>query len=102
MSKRRVSSRTVSDIASKRMSTLYRLSEKAEGEGNTVRSGRYMELARRIGQKTKTPFPKEMMFCKRCNMPLSIGTNCRVRLGDGRVRITCMRCGDIRRIQYRE
>ena len=100
MSRKRISSREASNIAKNRMSALYRLSVKAADDGNNDRAKRYISMARRISQKTNTPMPKENMFCKRCNMPLSPGRNCRVRVMDGKVRITCLECEDIRRIPY--
>ena len=100
MSRRRISSREVSDIATRRMSKLFELSRKALEEGNTDRARRYVTLARRIGQRTRTPIPKEHRFCKKCNMPLDVGRNCRVRVKDGVIRITCLECGDIRRVPY--
>ena len=100
MSRRRISSREVSDIATRRMSKLFELSRKALEEDNTDRARRYVTLARRIGQRTRTPIPEGETYCKKCNMPLEVGRNCRVRVKDGRVRITCLGCGNIRRVPY--
>ena len=100
MSRKRISSRDASSIAMGRISVLFGLSRKALEEGNGDRARRYVILARRIGQRTRTPIPKEHRFCKKCNMPLDIGRNCRVRVEDGMVRITCMECGDVKRMPY--
>ena len=100
MSRRRISSREVSDIATRRMSKLFELSRKALEEGNPDRARRYVTLARRIGQRTRTPIPDGETYCKRCNMPLDAGRNCRIRVMKGNVRITCLECGDIRRMPY--
>ncbi len=100
MSRKRISSRGASDIAERRMSILFGLSRKAAENGDDDRARRYVTLARRIGQRTRTPMPKDMMFCKRCNMPLDVGRNCRVRVMKGSVKITCLECGDIRRVPY--
>ena len=100
MSRKRISSREVSDIAARRMSILFELSRKAAADGNSDRAKRYIILARRISQRTRTPVPGDAMYCKRCNMPLDVGKNCRVRVSDGNVRITCLECGDIRRMPY--
>ena len=100
MSRKRISSRDASSIAARRMSVLFGLSRKALEEGNRDRAKRYVMLARRIGQRTRTPIPKEHHFCKKCNMPLDVGKNCRVRVKDGVIRITCLECGDIRRMPY--
>ena len=100
MSRRRIDSRTVSDIASRRMSILFGLSRKALEEGDEDRAKRYVTLARRIGQRTNTPIPAGERYCKRCNLPLEVGRNCRVRVMNGNVKITCLGCGDIRRVPY--
>ena len=100
MSRKRISSRGASDIAVRRMSLLFSLSRKALADGNPDRARRYVTLARRISQRTNTPIPKEEAYCKRCNLPLDVGRNCRVRVMKGNVRITCLECGDVRRMPY--
>ena len=100
MSRKRISSRGASDIAVRRMSLLFGLSRKALADGNPDRARRYVTLARRISQRTNTPIPKEEAYCTRCNLPLDIGRNCRVRVMKGNVKITCLECGDIRRMPY--
>ena len=82
------------------MSILFGLSRKALEEGNKDRARRYIVLIKRISQKTNTTIPKEHRFCKKCNLPLEVGRNCRVRVKDGVIRITCLECGDIRRMPY--
>ena len=100
MSRKRISSHDASDIALRRMSILFDLSRKALEEGNTDRAKRYVILARRISQRTRTPIPKGYSFCKRCNIPLDVGKNCRVRVMGGSIKTTCLGCGDIRRMPY--
>ena len=100
MSRRRYQSRKVSDIASKRISILFGLSRKALENGDRERAQRYVILARRISQKNKTPIPRGERYCKKCNLPLDAGRNCRVRVAGGNVKITCLMCGDIRRVPY--
>ena len=100
MSRKRISSRGASDIAARRMSLLFSLSRKALNEGKPERAKRYVTLARRISQRTNTPLPRDETYCKRCNMPLDVGRNCRVRVMNGNVKITCLECGDIRRVPY--
>ena len=100
MSRKRISSRGASDIATRRMSLLFGLSRKALREGKPERARRYVTLARHISQRTNTPLPREETYCKKCNMPLDVGRNCRVRVKDGVIRITCLECGDVRRMPY--
>ena len=82
------------------MSLLFSLSRKALNEGKPERARRYVTLARRISQRTNTPLPRDETYCKRCNMPLDVGRNCRVRVMNGNVKITCLECGDVRRMPY--
>ncbi len=96
MARRRISSKIASEIASDRMSKLFELSKDAAKNGDDERAIRYVSVARRIGQKTRTPIPDDVRFCKGCGMPLSI----EVRIGDGRVKITCLKCDTIKRMPY--
>lgn len=100
MARRRISSKIASEIASDRMSKLFELSKDAAKNGDDKRAIRYVSIARCIGQKTRTPIPDDVRFCKGCGMPLSIEADCRVRIGDGRVKITCLKCGTIKRMPY--
>lgn len=100
MSKKRVSNRTASEIAERRISILLEISGKAAEEGRPDRAKRYVALAKLIGQRTKVRMPDGAMFCDRCDMPLKAGRNCRVRVTSGRIRRTCLECGDVRRMPY--
>ncbi len=100
MVKRRISSKNAKDIAEKRISELFKMSKDAVRDMKTDRASRYVSLAMRIGQKTCTSMPEGEVFCKKCRMPLIVGDNCRVRTGNGRVKVTCLNCGDVRRIPY--
>lgn len=100
MARKRISSKAASDIANDRMSRLLDLSIRAVRNGDEERARRYASIAKRIGQKTRTPMPKDVDICKGCGIPMDVGVNCRVRIGDGRVRITCLGCGSIRRMPY--
>jgi len=98
MARKRISSRKAGDIASKRMSILFSLSEDAVRDGNEDRARRYVHIAKRIGQKTNTPITER--YCKGCGLPMIQGINCRTRIGDGRVKVTCLSCGKVRRMPY--
>lgn len=100
MSKRRISSHKVNDIAECRISILSDLSKKAVVSGRQDRARGYISLARRISQKTRTSMPEDLMFCKNCNLPLIPGVNCRIRVGSHRVKTTCIECNGIRRMPY--
>ena len=100
MTRKRISSKTAGAIAEERISKLFSLSHAAIRAGRDDRAQRYVHIARRIGQKTNTPIPKEYTFCKGCGTPMVYGINCRTRVGDGRLRTTCLVCGTVRRMPY--
>ncbi|MBP6021127.1 MAG: ribonuclease P protein component 4 [Candidatus Methanomethylophilaceae archaeon] len=100
MSKRRPSRNSTSDIGRERISILIRLAEKAVAEGDDEHAVRYVNLARRIGMRTRTEIPKDFRFCKGCGIPLVPGRNCRVRLGGHKVITVCGRCGEVKRMPY--
>lgn len=100
MSKKRISSHAAGDIAKERMSKLLDLSVSAVKNGDDERAKRYVSIARRIGQKTRVPMPEGTKICKKCDLPLIPGQNCRTRIGDGKVKITCSSCGEIKRMPY--
>lgn len=99
-SKRRLSNRDLADIGSQRMARLLELSEEAVRAGRTDRARRYVDLARRIGMKTRTGMPKERRYCKECLAPMVPGVSCRTRLTGGRLTFTCLECGAVRRMPY--
>lgn len=100
MAKKRVTNRAASRIAKERMSALAKMSEDAAREGLESRAVRYVFLARRISQKTRTPMPGRFRFCKKCNIPLLPGRTCRVRLSGGKIVTTCERCNSVKRMPY--
>jgi len=100
MSKRRLSQKTVEDIGRRRIDRLMDLSEEAVRQDRGDRARRYVELARRIGMKTRTGIPAERRYCKKCLIPMMPGVNCRVRLSNHMVVVTCCECGETRRKPY--
>ena len=100
MSRRRISSRRAADIGIQRIDKLTSMATEAVKEGKPDRARRYVDLARRIGMKTRTGIPAAYVYCDRCLIPLVPGVNCTIRLNNGRVSITCAECGVIRRQPY--
>ncbi len=100
MSRRRISNDKIARIAAERVSRLAELSRAALREGREDRAKRYVTIAVRICQKTRTDMPEGFVFCKRCRLPLIPGINQRVRIGDSHITSTCGGCGNIRRMPY--
>jgi ribonuclease P protein subunit RPR2 len=90
-------------IAGERMTTLFRLAESEALQRHAGRARRYVELARRIGMRYNVRVPAlfKRSFCKKCLAFLLPSVNARVRVGEGRVVITCNVCGAVQRFPYR-
>jgi ribonuclease P protein subunit RPR2 len=67
-------------------------------------SDRYVELARRIGERTETPVPNKFkrMFCSSCGSFWRYGANCQVRMNPKKeaTEYTCGECGEVERYAY--
>ncbi len=100
MAKRRISKQKMREIAEQRMESLMEMAYREAAEGRRERARRYVDLARRIGMRTRTPVPKTVRQCRRCLSPMVPGMNCRVRIGQGRVAVHCLDCGAVRRTPY--
>ncbi len=64
---------------------------------------RYVELARRIGMKTRVRIPRKYrrLVCRGCKQFIHPGCTLRVRVKSGGVKhiaFTCLRCGQIVRV----
>jgi len=64
------------------------------------RSHRYVQMALRISAKPGVRIPKEFRrnYCRKCKHYLLSGVNSKVRTNKGKVVVSCMNCGNIRRI----
>ncbi len=100
MSKKRISSKQASILAKDRMVTLMELAGERAAAGDTERSRRYVQLAKRIGMRTNTTMLKDFLYCRECDVALVPGRNCRVRLRGQRITTRCLECGNIRRVPY--
>jgi ribonuclease P protein subunit RPR2 len=96
---RRIDRGTVSEIALIRIDKLMALSKERASAGDIEHAKLYVQLARRIGMRTKTKIPKEHRYCKNCCAPMTPDTS-RVRLRSHRVVMQCAVCGHIKRIPY--
>jgi ribonuclease P protein subunit RPR2 len=98
MSRRRKRGTFIKEIVLERVERLFDAAA-AEFPTHTLRSDRYVELARRLATKYRVPLGKryKMRFCRNCGAYLVYGANARVRIKDKRTVITCMRCHELRR-----
>ena len=90
-------------IALERMEILFGLAEKEALQGHAPRARRYVDLARRLGMRYNVRVPPEYKrrFCKECLAYLVPSVNARVRVGRGRVVVTCLACGAVQRVPFR-
>src|SRR5438552_18720642 len=90
-------------IALERMTTLFHLAEGEALQRHAGRARRYVELATRIGMRynVRVPAPFKRSACKTCLPFLFPSVAARVRVGRGRVVVTCTTCGAVQRYPYR-
>ena len=90
-------------IASERMERLL-LNAESNFKEHPKLSQRYIELARKIAMRYKLRFTSEQkrLFCKKCNAYLKNGINSRVRLEHGKISVTCLECGNVKRMVYKK
>jgi len=86
-------------IARERMD---RLAELAAAEADASLARRYVRMARKIStrHRVRLPWRLRRFACRGCNAYLVPGRNCRVRLKNRRVTVTCLECGRVRRYPY--
>ncbi|MEA3229901.1 MAG: ribonuclease P protein component 4 [archaeon] len=91
------------DIAKERIYILFTQAEKKFKADHSL-SDRYVEIARDISKKFNIPIPRELKrrFCKKCGSYLVYGANARQRVNSQKqyVIITCLGCGQKKRIPY--
>lgn len=89
-------------IAGERIDILFRLAEERALARDFRRANRYTGLALRIGTRYNVRIPREFRrrFCRSCHTFLLPAVNCRVRVRQGRITVTCGACGAVRRMPY--
>ncbi|WP_400207977.1 ribonuclease P protein component 4 [Candidatus Methanomassiliicoccus intestinalis] len=100
MAKKRISNKEVKHLARERIHCLMQMAVDETRQGHYERSKRYVQLARRISNKTKTEIAKEDLYCKGCLSPLVPGMNCKVRLKAQHQSVHCLTCGKVIRTPY--
>jgi len=90
----------VATIARERIEILI-AQAKEMAETDKKLSRRYVDLARRISERTKVRIPSELKkyLCKGCAIALVPGRNARIRLyaHNSGIVITCLECGTMKR-----
>ena len=99
-------SRQTTNIALERIHILFQLAESTFSE-NPQRAQRYVELARKIAQRTRTHLPPYLrrQVCRKCDAYLVPGATSRTRIRQRRephVATTCLKCGNIQRHPLKE
>jgi len=89
-------------IATERIGILFRLAEGRALARDFSHANRYTSLALRIGTRYNVRIPREFRrrFCRSCHAYLLPSVNCRVRVRQGRITVTCGACGAVRRMPY--
>jgi len=95
-------SRWVYKIVRERVEILINLARDLTKKGDIDLAKSYVKLARRISMKYNYKIPKKYrrFICKKCNSYLLPGRTARVRVNRGKVTITCIICGNVRRYPY--
>lgn len=86
------------EVAVERIRKLFGMAEEHASETQQL-SDRYVRLARRIAMRYQVSIPRELRrrICRSCEGILIPGRTARVRIGSGRVAITCLRCETVKR-----
>jgi ribonuclease P protein subunit RPR2 len=97
---------SVKQIAGQRVNLLFQQA-KSVYRSDPQLSSRYVATARKIAMAAKIPLPVvyKRQVCKKCNVLLVQGDNCRVRVRQKReshVVITCLSCGCKTRIPLKK
>jgi ribonuclease P protein subunit RPR2 len=89
-------------IALERIEALFEMAENEAMKKNWTRANRYVDLARTIGMRYNvTPGPAlRRKFCRGCGTFLLPPATARIRVGDGKVVCTCLKCGRVTRYPY--
>ncbi len=91
------------EIAEERIRILVSLAGKEFGR-HPERSGRYVELARKIGMRYNVKIDKQIKrrICNKCNRYLLPGKSCTVRSNSSNkaMEVKCLGCGHVARYPY--
>jgi ribonuclease P protein subunit RPR2 len=91
------------ELAMSRVLRLLELAEASAIAGDLERAHEYVSNAWTIKLKFRLRLPAEQkrLFCKKCLSFLLDGKTARVRVKDGILTTTCLKCGEIKRIPFK-
>lgn len=89
------------ELSRERMERLFQLAAEAY-DVHPDRCDRYVQIARRISTRMRVRMPRHLkaLFCRHCGSYLP-ASETRVRLREGVLTVTCLRCGRQTRRPYR-
>jgi len=89
------------ELALERVRRLFVLAQQATPEDPKL-AERYVRLSRRIAMRYQVSLPRDIRrrVCRGCDGLLLPGRSARVRMTNGRVSVTCLRCGAVKRYPY--
>jgi ribonuclease P protein subunit RPR2 len=89
------------ELSRERMERLFRLAAEAH-DHHPERSDRYVQIARKISTRMRVRMPRHLknLFCRHCGGYLPASGK-RIRLREGMLIATCLRCGKQTRRPYR-
>jgi ribonuclease P protein subunit RPR2 len=90
-------------IAVERIERLFELAERVFEKHPELADG-YVKLAWKIATKYNIRFTRALKrkFCRKCLSFWKPGVSCRVRVQQGCVVITCLRCSQVTRLPYKQ
>lgn len=101
MARRQLSRKDARNLAERQVDRLFELAEREARSGNDARATRYVTLAVRVCERYKVPARHKRTYCPSCRAFLVPPRNVRVRTGDHRLSVSCLRCGHILRFPLR-
>ncbi|HIH02079.1 TPA: hypothetical protein HA259_08475 [Thermoplasmata archaeon] len=97
MARRQVSKKDAKRLAEEQVDRLFELAGIEARAGNDERATRYVSLAVRVSERYRVPARHKRTYCPSCHAYFVPPRNVRVRTGDGRVSMSCLRCGHVLR-----
>lgn len=94
---------TERELALARIQRLFHLAVDSQRSEEPASSARYVQLARRIAMRYQVSIPSGLrrQLCRSCGALLIDGKTARHRIIRGRLSVTCLRCGTVKRYPFK-